>query len=395
MTTSQFVQSLRAGLRYWQAQTEDNSDEAIRRLDGERQNIYRLVQYGRMTPELWRETAVLALNTFYLIERKGYWPDWIPVLAEAAAAWVEDDLRLKAQLLNRLGYLYQAVRQLADAVAAHTQAEQIARELQEADLLNHAWFYLCADYRHWRQYDQAERYGLLALAGFKQQPEDNKWRGAAMNELGLIAYHRGDLAAARQWLEEAAAIHRQNERHTDFLRTLNNLIAVARAEKQFDLALAYYQEAVPYFGVSSGEFDRTVFEVALGGTLFDLGRYPEAEAAFRRANSPFLRRSRHIHQRALVWQCLGNVLLKQNRLDESETCLQESARLWTEASDDLMAANTLGTLGELYAAKGERRETAVSYFNQALILLDKYPGDAMAVRLKAEFSTLKETLASQ
>ncbi|HRQ40115.1 MAG TPA: tetratricopeptide repeat protein [Chloroflexota bacterium] len=386
----QFVRGIQAGLRYWQVETQDESDAAIRRLDAERHNLYRLVQYGRAVPDLWPDTAVLARNAFYLVERRGYWSEWIPVLEQAVTQWVQDDLRLKGQLLNQLGYFYCANRQLTAAVTAHAQAGQIARELANTDLLNHAWFYLCADYRHLRQYDQAEQYGILALAGF-EQADNNKWQACAHNELGLLAYHRGDLVRARQRLETAVALHRQSGGVTDLLRTLNNLIGVARAEKNYDLALAYYREAASYFDVSSSEFDRTVFETALGGTLFELGRYAEAEAAFRRANTPYLQHSQHIHQRALVWQCLGNVLLKQNHLDESESCLQESARLWAAASDDMLLANTLGTLGELYMAKREA-QTAVAYFDQALFHLDKFPDDATAVRLKGEFSVLKALL---
>lgn len=387
----QFVQSIQAGLRYWQTQMEDNSDEAIRRLDAECNNLYRLVQFGQRLPEMWRDTAVVALQAFYLVERRGYWPEWIPILEQAVAHWAQDDLPLKGQLLNRLGYLYQISRQLSQAVSRHAQAEQIARQLQDTHLLNHVLFNLCADYRNLRQYEKAEKYGLLALAGFEQQNAEDKWKAITLNELGMIAHFRGDLPLARQRLETAAALHRRNGQPTDLLRTLNNLIAVSRTEKNYDLALAYYQEATRYFDKISSEFDKTVFETALGGTLFELGRYSEAEAAFRRANSAYLQRSSHIYYRALVWQCLGKTLLEQNRLEEAEGCLQESADLWSVADDGLMTANTLGALGELYEAKNQP-ELATTYLDRALQHLDSYPDDATAVRLKAEFLALKNSL---
>lgn len=387
----QFVQTIHAGLRYWQTQMEDNSDEAIRRLDADRHNLYRIVQFGQWLPEMWRDTAVIALQAFYLVERKGYWPEWIPILEQAVAHWVQDDLPLKGQLLNRLGYLYQISRQLSQAVATHAQAEQIARQLQDARLLNHVFFNLCADYRHLRQYEKAEKYGLLALAGFEQQNAEDKWKAITLNELGMIAHFQRDLLLARQRLERAAALHRQNGQPTDLLRTLNNLMGVARTEKNYDLALAYYQEASLYFDKISSEFDRTVFETAIGGTLFELGRYSEAEAAFRRANSPYLQRSSHIYYRALVWQCLGITLFKQNRLEEAEGCLRESADLWSVANDNLMLANTLGTLGELHEAKNQPG-LANTYLDRALEHLDRYPDDATAVRLRAEYLALKDSL---
>ncbi|MCL4267283.1 MAG: hypothetical protein KJ069_29160 [Anaerolineae bacterium] len=91
----QFVRGLQAGLRYWQVQTQDESDASIRRLDAERHNLYRLVQYGQAVPELWLDTAVLALNAFYLVERKGYWLEWIPILEQAVTQWAQDDWRLQ------------------------------------------------------------------------------------------------------------------------------------------------------------------------------------------------------------------------------------------------------------------------------------------------------------
>ncbi|MCL4267282.1 MAG: tetratricopeptide repeat protein [Anaerolineae bacterium] len=282
-------------------------------------------------------------------------------------------------------------RQLPQAVATHTRAEQIAQEHQDADLVNQSRFYLCADHRHLRQYDQAEQYGQLALAGLEKQHAPDKWVASTLIELGLIASYRGDLAVAQERLETAAALYHQWGQETNYLRALNNLIGVARAARNYDQALAYYEQARPYFQSISGEYDLTMFEAAFGGIMFELGRYSEAEAAFRRANSPYLQKSHYIHQRALVAQCLGNSLLKQQRLDESESCLQASARLWAEASDDLMLANTLGTLGELYAAKGEA-DTAVSYLEQALFHLAKYPDDAMARRLQTEFTALRDEL---
>ncbi len=387
----QFVRGIQAGLGYWQVETQDESDAAIRRLDAERHNLYRLVQYGQHIPELWSDTAVLARNAFYLVERKGYWLEWIPVLEQAVSQWAQDDWRLQVQLLHRLGYLYQMGRQLPQAVTTHTKAEQLALGHQDAELVNQSRSYLCADHRHLRHYDQAEQYGQLALAGLEKQATHHKWFASTLIELGLVAWYRGDLAVAQERLQTAAALYHQWGQATNYLRALNNLIGVARSAKNHDQALAYYEQARPYFQSLSGEYDLTMFEVAYGGIMFELSRYPEAEAAFRRANSPYLQRSHYIHQRALVAQCLGNALLKQGRLDESENCLLTSARLWAEASDDLMLANTSGTLGELYVAKGEV-DTAVTYFDQALCHLAKYPDDAMARRLQAEFTALRDEL---
>ena len=92
-------------------------------------------------------------------------------------------------------------------------------------------------------------------------------------------------------------------------------------------------------------------------------------------------------------QCLGNTLLKQERLAEAEAYLQEGTRLWLQSDDELMRANTLGTIAELYVRQGMTAE-AVVLFDEALALLARYPDDASAKRLSADFTKQLRELES-
>ena len=64
-----FVQSVSAGLVYWQSRTRKLDDAQIGRLEGERQNLYRAVQFGLALPETWQETAEVALQKAEEAER--------------------------------------------------------------------------------------------------------------------------------------------------------------------------------------------------------------------------------------------------------------------------------------------------------------------------------------
>ncbi|MBK8989585.1 MAG: tetratricopeptide repeat protein [Chloroflexi bacterium] len=127
-----------------------------------------------------------------------------------------------------------------------------------------------------------------------------------------------------------------------------------------------------------------MIEVSYGGALYEQGRYDEAEAAFHRANSPYLQQSSYFYHRAIVAQCLGNTFLAQNRLVESSLHLEESARLWRQCDDKLMLANTLGTIAELYARQG-KTDGAIVLYDEALALLSRYSDDAWAKKLTADF----------
>ena len=193
-----FINSLQAGLNYWQNRTADETEANITSLDKERHNLYRFMTYVEKVPELWPGTAVVILQAFYLVERRGYWREWMPYMEQAVSAWVPDDPVLQANLWNRLGYLYRLDRRLDEAVAAHKKAATLSEHAGSEESLYQAYFYLCGDYHHKFDHDLAEKYGQMALAGFSQAKEVNKWWAFVLNELGIVSTKQGNLSLARQ-----------------------------------------------------------------------------------------------------------------------------------------------------------------------------------------------------
>ncbi|MCP4361981.1 MAG: tetratricopeptide repeat protein, partial [Chloroflexi bacterium] len=182
-TNPQFINSVRAGLQHWLAQTADESEAHILWLDGERLNLMRVLDYGRELPQLRPQTAQLILQCFTLVERRGYGKEWIPIMRQAADNWAGDDDRLRCQILIRLGYLHQLNRQIDTALTIHRQAEQLAQQLDDLYLFSHTHHNLAIDYREKHQYDQAEFYGQLARSGFVECG-DNYRLAITLNDLG-------------------------------------------------------------------------------------------------------------------------------------------------------------------------------------------------------------------
>lgn len=385
---SQFVASIFQGIRYWALRTEDISEEALVQLEDDWHNLTRIIQYGQQRPELHPELAALILNTYHFVERRALWQEWIPLM-QKAVTWAQINTVLHGQLLNRLGALYRHNHQYSEALATHEEAKKIIEPLSEPLLLNHIYFNMCADYRHQRQYERAVYFGELALEGFKAIQAPLKWQAAALNELGLIAQAQGHLDIAERRYEASIEAWKEVGQQTELLRALNNMVGVSRAKKDYSIAIDQYEQAEAFFTEDTHEFEKTSLRINLGGVYYDLAEYDQAERVFRQANSRYLQKSNHFYYRALVNQCLGITLFRQNQFDEAVVYLEESARGWQMIADELMLANTLGTLAEIMAEIGDQQKASELY-DEALAYLVKFPEDAWAKKLHREFSEQKQ-----
>jgi len=389
-----FVKAIHASLSYWQERTNQLDDRAIGKVDAERQNLYRAVQFGLVLPQTWQATAIVILQSFDLVERRGYWQEWLTTVERALNICPQDERQLRFKLLIRLGQLQRFTRQLAQAIETHYAAEAVAQQLGDAQALAEAHFNLSECYWYSRDYEKADHYGLSALEQFEQLNVDLKWCAATLNTLGMVAWWRGDLPLAEQRLSKAVDYWRIIAQPTQLARVLNNLAGTLRSAKKYELALQYLDEAGQKLASTTSELDKTMVNITRGGLYYDLQQWAKAEAAFRQADSLYLARSGHIFYQALVAQGLGNTLLKQGRLVEAEEYLHQGLALWRQASDNLMLANTLGTLAETLAAQGRSVE-AIALYDEALTHLAQHPGDAWARKLHSEFQTQKRTLTGK
>jgi tetratricopeptide (TPR) repeat protein len=177
----------------------------------------------------------------------------------------------------------------------------------------------------------------------------------------------------------------------ELVRSLNNLGNVLSAHQEPAAAIACFAEARSVLAGAPSLFEQAMIDLSLGTLLFNLGRVEEAEAAFRCADSPRLRRSAHLRYRALAANNLGNVLLAQGRLAEAEAYLRGALSLWPPLQAPVMEANALGTLGEVLARQGRPHEALAAY-DQALDQLRSRQEVAFARRLTEKFSRLRAEL---
>lgn len=390
----QFLGGIAAGLAYFQALAAQG-DEAMDTLDAERHNLHQVVQYGLAFPETWPATATLIDQTFPLIERRGYWPEWIPIVCRALSLSPSSAPREKVLLLNRLGQLYFLSRQLKEAITKHQEAEALAVELGDEQLVAKAHFHLMGDYLLNKQYTEAEHHGQQALPELRQSNSETRLLAATLKILGQTSRELGDLKVAEARTKESVSIWRTIGDPTELARSLNDLANVYLADEKFEQAAQSYGEAINILHSSENELDKAMLCINLGALYYRLEQWLEAETTFRRADSPYLRRSPQYTYQAMVASGLGNVLLEQGRFAEAILYLDEAIRLWHIVGEPIYLANTLGAMGEANALEGQTAK-ALSWYNEALALLYRYPSSDWARRfIKRIEAKRKQLLAKE
>jgi tetratricopeptide (TPR) repeat protein len=205
-----------------------------------------------------------------------------------------------------------------------------------------------------------------------------------LNTLGLISLHRDRLAEAQSVCSSPLPLWRQFDEPTELARVLNNLANTCLEQDHLEAALHYYQEALEHLALTESALDKAEVLVNLGALYFKWEQYDKVGNRAAPGRLTSVRRSGYFRLRALLAQNLGNTLLKLEQVAEAEKYLRQSLALWQQLGDELMLANTVGTLAEALAAQGQV-ETAVAHFDNALQLLDKFPTNRWAQSLKEEF----------
>jgi len=393
VTSSRFVQSVAANLAFWSEHAALTDPHAWPALDRERENLFRAVEFGLRQDETWSVATDLALNCFTYVFERGYWSEWTPVLELALYKCPDDCSVVKGYLLHKLGSLCRKLRRLDDAQAAHSQAEALGRALNDPILIAESKLGLGRVYRRRHQYDLAERYARQALLEFEAWGAPPDKLAHTQNLLGIIALGRGDYENSAKALYQASDLFRQAHEPIELARTMLNLCLtlgrLGRAAEALELA----GEAATIFTDYDLHLERSRLNVQLGLLHYNEGDLALAEAAFRQAYSPAMRRAGPLYERSMIEMNLGNALLQQGHTDESQDYFLSAVAGFRVVNARTMLANSLDGLAEISLATGHHRE-AVALYEEALAIVSAIPEDAFANRMEQRFVGLLEQLNS-
>lgn len=384
LPSAQFCESLAANVAYWRRRVSDLAIEDARSLTGEGQNLFRAAKFGLDLPQTWQDTAQLIVESWILVKEQSFGTEWIPLLKAVVSGSDENNLELKAQALDQLGILYRRDRQFDAALAAHEQEEQIGRDLGDQCRLAQAAMRFGETYWRMRQNEKAEGYTRTALKILLELKADPNVVATCYHDLGSINQNLGNLGASESQLRQALDLRREHGETLLVARTLMNLGLTLDSADHPEDAIDCYEEAKDLFASVNNEFELARVENCLGTLHYYQGNLDDAEAAFRRANSPYMRRQGRPYDRALTKMNLANVLLANGRINEAEkywiACIQE----WRLVNSPLMLANSLSGLAETYVERGNFEEV-IPLYEEALAIVIEYPDDTFAQRLRKRF----------
>jgi tetratricopeptide (TPR) repeat protein len=377
-----------ASLNYWSGWVNGLNNLPTPAFAQKHELILYAVKMGLGLAATRRAAVDLTLATFLTVLSGGYWPAWQPVLETARAhAWPDLDPGQRIRLLSRLGQCYRLDGQFAQAAAIHHEAEELAAQSPDNNLLAcEIAFQLAEDYRRQSEYAQAREHALNAWKRVKTNEEQKGWRASITNTIGLIDSATGQLDEADRWFVIAANLHRELSQPVELSRTLNNLGNVLQAQAKVDEALIIYQQALAQLADMDVLIEKLKVQYNIGVIYFDKEQYEKAETIFREANMLIAQQpSTGAIYRPYVFHSLGNAIYKQGRFGEAEPFLRQAVKEWQILGDQLNEGNSLGVLAGLLTGQGQI-EAACSVYRQALALLAQQQTIPWGERLYKEYS---------
>ncbi|MBK8902377.1 MAG: tetratricopeptide repeat protein [Anaerolineaceae bacterium] len=390
-TDPNFIQSIRAGLRYWQKKTESMQAGQAMWLDGQRFNLNEAVVQGLRYPETWQDTALLLLQTFDFSEWRGYWQEWTAVFEQALAAAPEKKTMVYGRLQNRLGQMYRLGSRLPEAEAQHQAALVLAQQLANDDLLAITYGCLAEYHLEQRDVDQTRAFAQAALDLAQTRPSVERIAAFAHLHLGKIEAFVGNWSAAIDHFQQAIQTWHKLDNHVYLARTWADLGNVYANSSEFGLAQQAYEEAGALLSPTNNVKDKAFVSLRLGTLYYRQENWARAEAAFLEIDSVALREQNEFDLLAMVYNNLGNVYLEMKRWESAADYLNLAIALFRERENQLDLGNSLGTLANVYAQDGQQ-STALPLYAEAIQLLQQFPESQWAQKLLREFGAAYEKL---
>ncbi|MCA9943911.1 MAG: tetratricopeptide repeat protein [Anaerolineales bacterium] len=379
----QFIQSIQAGLRYWQQKTETLEAEQVVWLDERRQNLHQAVLFGLNQSETWEDTVQVLLQAFDFSEWRGYWPEWIPVLEQALATAPDNETELYGRLQNRLGQLYRLDNRYPEAMTQHEQVLQLAKKLGNYRLTLFASAGLLEIYLKQRQIEQAEKVGAMALQLLEKDESHERLKAYILKNLAEVENFVGNWHKSAEYLQSAIQLFRAQGNQVYVIRCTCDLGVTYLRGQDFTEAQRAFEEAAQLLEGTTYEIDRAKNYMNLGVLFFNQQKWAEAAEAFAQINPIALREQREINLLAMLYNNFGNVYLKMAKWKQAEENLELAIEIFRQTKNDLELGNSLGTLATVYVALNER-DLAKRCFEEALALLEQFPNSAWAKKITAE-----------
>lgn len=278
-------------------------------------------------------------------------------MPDAAETSAVERLLAKARRESRAGEI--------DAESTFGEALRAARAAGDpasaASVLEHLAVYLAYAGRY---PDAADRF--LSAAEMYREIGVSRRLAAIHNWLGWIHRKDGDPAAAETYYRQALEHALELRQPAQEARARNAVAALDHQAGELGPAVEGFLEARRLFRELGRIQDLAQVETNLGDSFTELGQYDRALDHLERAVRLFEAAGRGTSRNTLVavWNAVAWAQFLADRPEQALDSFAQAQSLWTEETDALHRAGTLGRLGSVYFELG-RRDEALAHFRSA------------------------------
>jgi len=248
---------------------------------------------------------------------------------------------------------------MREAVRLETRAAALAHEA--GDLRGEANAHACGGGVLWQlgEFEAADR-ELTTAIELRTRLGDPRALAEAYNDRSVVLTLT-HLSAALEDLTRARALAEPLGKPDLLAEILHNIAFVHWAGKEHERALETFRESERVAARGRATPGNVAITTdAIGGVLFDLERYAEAEAQFRQGLAAH-RKTGDRRQQAVSLTHLGWVYGDTGRLSQAEKAYREALELLTAVGDRFNLAIALDGLGEVLFKEGRNEEALVQH----------------------------------
>lgn len=208
-------------------------------------------------------------------------------------------------------------------------------------------------------YDAAVDHYERSLALYRDLDQP-KGQAQCLNNLGTVAYVRGDREGAEEYFEQSLTYYRELDAKKDMADTLNNLGVLARNRGDLERGERYHEQSLALYEQVGTRQDVADALSNLGTVALNRGDLDTAEGHASR-NLELARTIGYDRGVARGLENLGSVARRRGDWDEAIERLEESVAVFEETGERWKAASGLTELAAAHRDRGDLDTAAIHY----------------------------------
>lgn len=323
-----------------------------------RERAQNVLSYTLKAADAWPATRDLLLALAPRMELAGYRTEWLPYLADGMAQSQRLGDRATAAALHfHCGYLYRLISNYAQAQthlnASATHYAVLGDAEGQARALNQLAYLSWQQHRYEEAIDLAKKALLLSNLDIE--------RATSLSVLGLVATDRNQWQEAERYHREALYIRSYHAQRRQMAWSLQNLAFALRGQQLYEVAIAYFEEAITILDEVHDPANSAIAQMNLGIVYYFREEFTKARESYIAAEGTFRKLADEFNLGKVLTN-QGLVYLAQQQWQQAEQAFTESMGCFQKLADRGMYLNALDGLGITYLEQ--------NLYNKALVIFE-------------------------